>query len=87
VAAQLAASVEGLSSMELFEYLVPTAQKTQCRYVRFVVFTAVNINITVVWYVTPCNLVGKYQFLEGICCLHLQDRRVAYYTETLVPIH
>jgi hypothetical protein len=28
---------------------------------------AVNINITVVWYVTRCNLVGKYHFWNESC--------------------
>lgn len=48
---------------------------------------AVNINITVVWYVTQCSLVGKYQFLEGIVCLHLQDRRAGDSFGTLVSMY
>jgi hypothetical protein len=34
------------------------------------------MKVTVLWSVTPCRLVYRYQRFRGICCLHLQGRRV-----------
>jgi hypothetical protein len=39
------------------------------------------------WHVTSCNLVDRYQLLEGICCFHLQDMEAIFFSETLVPIY
>jgi hypothetical protein len=35
----------------------------------FEVFTAVKVQVTALWVVTPC---GRYQRFGGLCCLHLQ---------------
>jgi len=42
------------------------------KYVSFVVFTAVKIQIEVFWVVMPYSVAVGYQNLGGSCCLHLQ---------------
>jgi hypothetical protein len=39
---------------------------------RFEVFMAVKMSMSVFWVVTPCGLRGKYQRFRGTYCLHLQ---------------
>jgi hypothetical protein len=36
------------------------------------VFTAVMIEVSVFWVVTPCSVVVGYQSYRGPCCLHPQ---------------
>jgi hypothetical protein len=45
---------------------------------KFEVLTVVNINITVIWVVTPQSLVDRYKFFGAACCLHLQGRRATW---------
>jgi hypothetical protein len=45
--------------------------------VRFEVLMA-SVKIMVLWDVTPCNLVGRYQYFGGMCCLHHHGTRVFY---------
>jgi hypothetical protein len=33
---------------------------------------------SIFWYVTPCGLLKVNQCFGGICCLHLQDRRISW---------
>jgi hypothetical protein len=43
--------------------------------------TAVTMNSTIFWDVTPCSLVEFNQCLGGTYCLYLQDRRVSQENE------
>jgi hypothetical protein len=36
------------------------------------IFTAVKIQVDVIWVVTPCSVMVHYQRFGGPCCLHLQ---------------
>jgi hypothetical protein len=40
---------------------------------RFEVLRAVQMSVLVLWVVTPCGLVGRYQRFGGTFCFHLQD--------------
>jgi hypothetical protein len=40
-------------------------------FVRLEIFTAVKIQVVVVWVITPCSAVVGYQHFRGSCCLHL----------------
>jgi hypothetical protein len=53
-----------------WKQLPSTVEKIQGT--RFEVFTAVKIQITVFWFMTPCSVVVRYEYLRGPCCLHLQ---------------
>lgn len=46
--------------------------------VRFEVFTAVRMNITVFWDATPCSYIEGYRHLEETCCLHVQSIDIKY---------
>lgn len=39
--------------------------------VSFEVFTVVTIPVVVIWVMTLCSLVGKYQYFSGTDCMHL----------------
>jgi len=39
----------------------------------FEAFTAVIFQVEILWVVTPCSVVVRYQRFRGPCCLHLQD--------------
>jgi hypothetical protein len=43
----------------------------------FVVLSAVTTNITVFWYLLPCNLVEVYQRFVGTYCFNFQGRIVS----------
>jgi len=40
---------------------------------KFEFLIALNINITIRWDVTPCNVVDRYQRFGGACCFKLQS--------------
>jgi len=42
---------------------------------RFEVFTAVEMELMVCWFVAPCSVVVGYQRFGGPCCLRLQPWR------------
>jgi len=47
-----------------------------------------NIQVEVVWVVTPCNIVVGYQCFGGLCCFHLKDEvtrmeKMAFYNKLL----
>jgi hypothetical protein len=70
VDAQLAASQEGLSSMEL---VIPTIS---CSSVGFVILTVVVMESSIVWDITPCSPVKVNRRFGETCRLHLQGRRI-----------
>jgi len=39
---------------------------------RYEVFTAVKIQVKVVWIVTPCSIMVGYKCFGGPCCLHFR---------------
>jgi hypothetical protein len=40
--------------------------------VRFQVFAATNMKVTVFWDVAPCSLIEVHRGFRGTCCLHHQ---------------
>jgi len=50
---------------------------------RFDVLSAMNVNITVFWSLTPCSLVGGYQCYGLTCCLTSLSMEAAGYSRTL----
>jgi hypothetical protein len=50
---------------------------------RFDVLSAMNVNITVFWSLTPCSLVGGCQCYGLTCCLTSQSMEAAGYSRTL----
>jgi hypothetical protein len=53
-----------------FGLLRSTLQPRYC--MRTEVLTAVKLSVLVVWVVTPCGLVGRYQCFGGTYCFRLQ---------------
>lgn len=45
---------------------------------RYEIFTVANVNVAVLWDMTPCSQVNIHQHLEGICCFHFQGRLLSY---------
>jgi len=41
-------------------------------FTRFEIFTAMKIQVVILWVMTPCSDVAGYQCFGGNCCLHLQ---------------
>jgi hypothetical protein len=54
--------------------------------VKFEALRVVTKKITVFWDVMPSSLVDVYQCLGGMCCLHLQGRRVVVTNEQVEEI-
>jgi hypothetical protein len=42
------------------------------RMMRFESLTEVKVSMLVLWIITPCGFVGRYQLLGRIYCLHFQ---------------
>jgi hypothetical protein len=38
---------------------------------RFNILTGVKMSVSIFWAVTPCDIVGRYQYTIGTYCLHL----------------
>jgi hypothetical protein len=47
-----------------------SATDSSINNLRFEVLTAVKMQMLVLWVVTPCGLVGKYQGFGAIYCVH-----------------
>jgi hypothetical protein len=54
----------------------------------FEVITAVNIHVIILWNVTPCSVVDRYECFSGICCLYFSTvmLEAAFSYEMFVPI-
>ena len=53
--------------------------KAQNKLERFQAVTMVTMKLTVVWNVTPCNVVEFHRSFGGIYCHHLRCRRITLY--------
>jgi hypothetical protein len=65
----------------------PTQHKFLLTYMRFDVLTAVRMSMLLLWVVTPCELVGRYQRFGETYCLHLQGRKWKQYYPPKLQIH
>jgi hypothetical protein len=53
----------------------------------FKIPTAIHNQITVLWDVTPCSMVGRYQRVEVTCYFHFQGRRLRQWVISNVGIY
>lgn len=58
------------------QYKPTSSMKYAYNMPKNIVLKAMTMKIIISWYVTPYIIVGSYQRFRGICCLHLQDRKI-----------